>query len=86
MAYQQEDYESKIKKLVSSRHTILVSKKENNAITLSRAWEFVQGIQEDYPVNHEDIGIHGFYFGKKRKKTGLISSLKLLIHLWPDNW
>ena len=62
--YQQESVEAKIKYLVYSRHTVLVSKKVDNSTTLQRIWKVVQGIQEDDHVDHEDIGIHGFDFGK----------------------
>ena len=79
--YQHEASEYNMKELVDPRHTVVLSKKVINTANLSRTLKFVQGIQEDDPANHEDIGIHGFDFGKKDKKTGWVSLLKLPISL-----
>ena len=45
----------------------------------------VQGIQEDDPVEHEDIGICGFNFVKKGNKIRLIHLPNILIHLCTGN-
>ena len=37
-------------------------------------------------MDNEDIGIHGLEFGNNYKKTGHISLLNILIHLWLGNW
>ena len=57
----------------------------NNTTTISRTHKFVQGIQDDDTVDHEDIGTCGFYFVKKNNNTGWIYLLNILIHMWPDN-
>ena len=46
----------------------------------------IEGIDEDDPIDHTDIGVRGFDFTTNAPNKKRISFLKLIIHLWPGHW
>ena len=72
--------------MIEARHTVTISKSQRSGHQISRTWNIVDGIHEDYLVDNKEIGVGVFDSSEKENSIECVSLLKFSIHFWPGNW